>query len=41
VRISVDGQGDLLRTVFSWLGGILLFIGVLLGIAYILLKRRR
>ena len=41
VRISVDGQGDLLRTVFSWIGGILLLIAVLLGIAYILLKRRR
>ena len=41
VSISVDGQGDLLRTIFSWLGGILLFIAVLLGVAYFILNRRR
>lgn len=41
VRISVDGQGDLLRTIFYWLGGILILVAAILAVAYIILNRRR
>ena len=41
VKISVDGQGDLLRTIFSWIGGILLLVAAILAVAYIILNRRR
>ena len=41
VRISVDGQGDLLRTIFAWIGGISLLVAVILAIAYLRMTRRR
>ena len=41
IIILVDGQGDMLNTLFTWIGLILLLIAGILAVAYIIILKRR